>query len=62
MGLREQFDDILHHPGDRPVASRRKTFGAKPRLWDAWITQEEGKDTVNEFAEIKVRCVGRSLF
>ena len=61
MGLQEQFDDILHQPGDRPVASRRKTFGAKPRLWDTWIEQDGGKDTVNEFEEIKVRCIGHSL-
>lgn len=60
MGLQEQLDDILRQPGDRPVASRRKTLGAKPRLWDTWIKQDGGKDTVNEFAEIKVSWVGRS--
>lgn len=53
MGLQGQFDDILHQPGDRPVASRRKTFGAKPRLWDTWIQQDGGKGAVDEFTEIK---------
>jgi len=53
MGLQEQIDDILRQPGDRPVTSRRKTFGAKPRLWDTWIELDGGKGAVDEFAEIK---------
>jgi hypothetical protein len=58
MGLQEQLDDLFRQPGGTPGASRRKNFGAKPKLWDTWIELDDrGKGPVNELAGIKVRCV-----
>ena len=43
------------------MASRRKTFGAKPKLWDTWIKPDDGgKDSVRELAEMKVRSIAHS--
>lgn len=61
MGLQGQLDDIFRQPGDPAGASRRKTLGAKPKLWDAWIKPGDGeKDSVHELAEMKVRRIARS--
>lgn len=58
MGLQEQLDDVFRQPGDAPVASRRKNFGSKPKLWDTWIRLDDGgKDSVNELASIKPLAV-----
>jgi len=58
MGLQDQLDDIFRQPADSPGASRRKNFGAKPKLWDTWIKQDdEEKGTVNQLAEIKPLAV-----
>ena len=61
MGLQEQLDDLFRQPADPSGASRRRNFGAKPKLWDAWINpDDEEKHSVNGFTDIKVRWVVRS--
>lgn len=61
MQLQEQLDDILRQPRDVPGASRKKTFGAKPKLWDARIRLDDLQENpVNELADIKVRCIAHS--
>ena len=63
MRLERQFDDIFRQPGDTPGTSRRRHFGAKPKLWDTWVKLDgEEKSSANELAAIKVRCVSRSPF
>jgi len=52
--MQQQFEDILHSPGGTPGGSRKRNFGAKPKLWDAWITLDDlQKGPVNELADIK---------
>jgi hypothetical protein len=61
LRFQEQFDDIFRQPGDAPGASRRRNFGAKPKLWDTWVRlDDEEKDSVNELADIKVGCIALS--
>ena len=61
MGLQEQLDDLFRQPADPSGTSRRRNFGAKPKLWDAWINpDDEEKHSVNGFADIKVRWIVRS--
>lgn len=64
MGLQEQLGEIFQHPGDTPGVPKRKNFGAKPKLWEAWIKLDDGgKDSVHEYANIKVSSIARfSLF
>ena len=58
MGVQDQLDDLFRQPGGPPGTSRRKNFGAKPKLWDTWINLDgAGNRSVNELAEIKVRCI-----
>jgi len=58
MGVQEQLDDLFRQPGGPPGASRRKNFGAKPKLWNAWINLDDGRNgSVNELAEIKPLAV-----
>lgn len=58
MGVQEQLDDLFRQPGGPPGASRRKNFGAKPKLWNTWINLDDaGNGLVNDLAEIKVRCI-----
>ena len=59
LQLQGQFDDIFRQPGDSPSATRRKNFGEKPKLWDAWTKLDEERDSVNELADIKVCCGSR---
>lgn len=60
MRLEQQFDDILRQPGDAPGTSRRRHFGAKPKLWDTWVKLDEERNSTNELAAIKVCCISRS--
>ena len=61
LRLEEQFDEIFRQPGDTPGTSRRRNFGAKPKLWNTWVKlDEKEKDSTNELAAIKVCCISRS--
>jgi len=60
MRLEQQLGDIFRQPGDAPGTSRRRHFGAKPKLWDTWVKLgEEERSSTNELAAIKVCCVSR---
>lgn len=55
MQLQEQFDEIFRPPGDTPGASRKRNFGAKPKLWDMWIRLDNLQNRpADELADIKV--------
>jgi len=54
MQLQEQLDDIFRPPRDTPGTSRRRNFGAKPKLWDTWVRLEDPQNNpVNDWADIK---------
>ncbi|KAF9781578.1 hypothetical protein BJ322DRAFT_1212958 [Thelephora terrestris] len=54
MQLQEQFDEIFRPPGDTPGASRKRNFGAKPKLWDTWIRLDDLQNSpTGELADIK---------
>lgn len=54
MQLQEQFDDIFRPPRDARRASRKRNFGAKPKLWETWIRPDnQQNDSVKELADIK---------
>jgi hypothetical protein len=60
MHLQEQLDDIFRPPRDAPGASKKRNFGAKPKLWDARIVLDDLQNNpVDDLADIKVRCIIR---
>lgn len=62
MQLQEQFDDVFRQAGDLPGAPRRRNFGAKPKLWDTWISPDDLQNNpANELVDIKVRYNRPSL-
>lgn len=62
MQLQEQLDDIFRPPRDAPGTSRKRNFGAKPKLWDTRIRPEGLQNTpVDDLVDIKVRRITRCL-
>ena len=58
MQLEEQLDDILRQPRDAAGGSRKRNFGAKPKLWDARIRPDDShENSVYGLADIKVRRI-----
>jgi len=54
MELEEHLGDIHRQPRDTPGASRKRNFGAKPKLWDMWIRQDDLQNRpADELADIK---------